>query len=255
MSFHQIDNSLGGDNFNIHTYSPTHWSPHFHRHGEIAHCLEGEVLVNVDGRDEILQAGQFALILPDQVHSYTSPRHNRVWIGVFAESYFGGFYKELNGRVGQSAVFSPDAACLTLLRPLLEHPTPYRLRAAIQLLAEQFLQQVPLQQQQDDLPSKIRQYVKEHHTEPITLITLASRLGYEYHYLSRRFHKAYGMNFKEYVNLFRFRRAVELLADNKNITEVALESGFGSLRSFHLTFSRLAGCSPTEYKKRTASSV
>lgn len=250
MVLHQADNSLGGEHYNLHTYSPVRWQPHFHRSGEIALCLAGEALVTVDGREEILGAGDYALILPDQIHSYETPREATVWIGVFAENFFGGFFKELDGRVGERSAFRPDGETHHLIQKLLDTPTPHRLRAAIQLLAEQFLQSVPLQQKKDDLLSRIQQYVAGHHAEAISLQTLAEALGYEYHYLSRCFHKRMGINFKEYVNLFRFQRSLELLTTDKSITLIAEECGFGSLRTFHQVFSRLAGCSPTEYKKK-----
>ena len=62
--------------------------------------------------------------------------------------------------------------------------------------------------------------------------------------------KTMGMSFAEYLSLFRHRRALELLEDGElSITEIASESGYGSLRSFHLHFARLQGCTPSEYKR------
>ncbi|MBQ6946955.1 MAG: helix-turn-helix transcriptional regulator [Clostridia bacterium] len=250
MVFHQLDNSLEGKHYNLFTYQPVHWQPHFHRHSEIARCLEGEAILTVDGKEERLRAGDCALIFPDQVHSYETPCDARVWIGVFSESYLGNILKELDGRVGAKSVFPLSAETTALIDGLLANPTPYRLRAAVQLFAGEFFEKVPLQDHRDKLLANIQKYVKEHYTEAITLRSLADVMGYEYHYLSRCFHKQLGLNFKEYVNLFRFRKAQQLLAQNKSVTEVAMESGFSSLRTFHMTFSRLAGCSPTEYRKK-----
>ena len=206
----------------------------------------------MEGRQEPLRAGEYALILSDQIHGYETPHQAKVWVGVFSADYFGPFLKELGSRRGKSSVFTPDKDAAALIKELFaqQNRSPYRLRAALQLFAEQYIKHVPLRQAEDDLLLRIRDYVKEHYSEPLTLQSLAADLGYEYHYLSRCFHKRLGINFKEYVNLFRFHKALQLLQERKSVTDIALESGFGSLRTFDLVFSRLAGCTPSEYKKR-----
>ena len=251
--FHQADNSLGGDSYNIFIYEPTiFWHPHFHRNIEAVLCLEGNCRLTVDGRTEILSAGDYALILPEQIHAYETPERARVWVGVFSPDYFGVLHHLLRHGRPDGFVFHPEQAADRLIRSFLlaKDPSPLQLSAVLTLAADCFLSALPsLPRHKNDPAERIRAYVEEHYSTPLTLRETADALGYEYHYLSRLFRKTMGMSFAEYLSLFRHRRALELLEDGElSITEIASESGYGSLRSFHLHFARLQGCTPREYQ-------
>ena len=58
------------------------------------------------------------------------------------------------------------------------------------------------------------------------------------------------MNFAEYLNTCRYSAAVDgLLSTDKPITQVAMESGFQSTRTFNDVFLRKTGISPAQYRK------
>ena len=83
----------------------------------------------------------------------------------------------------------------------------------------------------------------------ITMKDLARSLGYEYHYFSQLFHKHFKMNFKDFLNVFRFERACELLSKKDcSITEVYEKCGFSSLRNFNRVFKELSGVTPHTYQ-------
>ncbi len=66
---------------------------------------------------------------------------------------------------------------------------------------------------------------------------MAESCGYDAHYLSRIFSSNVGINFKRVVNSYRLDYARTLLQETGlSITEVALASGFGSVRSFNRAF-------------------
>ena len=91
-------------------------------------------------------------------------------------------------------------------------------------------------------------YISEHFREELTLGTLATALGYNESYLSRSFHRTFGISFGKYLNMQRLREALALMREGKmSITECALESGFGSMRSFYRAFHEKFGCTPKEY--------
>lgn len=251
--YHQADNSLGGDSYNIFIYEPIiFWHPHFHQNIEVVLCLEGSCNLTVDGRSETLSAGDYALILPEQIHSYETPVYVRAWVGVFSPDYFGVLHHLLRHRRPDGFAFRPDQTTDRLICSFLlaKDPSPLQLSAALTLTADCFISALPsLPCQKNGPAERIRAYVEEHYSTPLTLRETADALGYEYHYLSRLFHKTMSMSFAEYVSLFRHRRALELLEDGElSITEIASESGYGSLRSFHLHFARLQGCTPGEYQ-------
>jgi AraC-like DNA-binding protein len=71
-------------------------------------------------------------------------------------------------------------------------------------------------------------------------------------HLSRIFHHATGLTFREYLTQVRIERAKSLLLNSgKSVTEIAYESGFQSLSQFHRVFRKVYGSSPGEMRSRT----
>jgi AraC-like DNA-binding protein/ligand-binding sensor protein len=74
-------------------------------------------------------------------------------------------------------------------------------------------------------------------------------------HLSRIFHHATGLTFREYLTQVRIERAKSLLLNSgKSVTEIAYESGFQSLSQFHRVFRKIHGVSPGEMRSKTAQS-
>ncbi|MCU0748093.1 MAG: helix-turn-helix domain-containing protein [Akkermansiaceae bacterium] len=79
-------------------------------------------------------------------------------------------------------------------------------------------------------------------TEDLHLSEVARHSGVSEGHLSRMFHHATGLTFREYVTQVRMEHATTLLAQtDKNITEIAYESGFQSLSQFHRVFRKVNG--------------
>ena len=58
------------------------------------------------------------------------------------------------------------------------------------------------------------------------------------------------MTLSEYVNLLRLSYAQALLMkDDANVLRVAMDSGFGSLSAFNKSFRKLAGMSPSDFRR------
>lgn len=96
----------------------------------------------------------------------------------------------------------------------------------------------------------IVEYIDQNYKSTISLATLAEHLGYEYSYFSKIFYKLFSMHFNDYINIYRFNEACTMLIESEmSITDISHESGFQSTRSFNNTFKKLAGVSPSEYRK------
>ena len=92
--------------------------------------------------------------------------------------------------------------------------------------------------------------IDAHAADPLTLDRLArdARLSI-YHFL-RVFSDIVGVTPHQYLVRARLRLAARLLEDDeRQITGVALESGFGDLSNFVRTFHRAAGVSPRRYRR------
>lgn len=64
------------------------------------------------------------------------------------------------------------------------------------------------------------------------------------------FKKSTGMTLNDYINLMRLSYAQALLMrDEASVLAVAMESGFGSLSAFNKSFRKIAGMSPSDFRR------
>jgi AraC family transcriptional regulator len=93
-------------------------------------------------------------------------------------------------------------------------------------------------------------WIDGHAAEPIDLQTMARQAGLSpYHYL-RIFSSSLGVTPHQYLVRRRLCRAAQLLADeDRPITQVSFETGFGDLSNFVRSFHRAAGVSPRGYRR------
>ncbi|TCP99522.1 AraC family transcriptional regulator with amidase-like domain [Sphingomonas sp. PP-F2F-A104-K0414] len=80
---------------------------------------------------------------------------------------------------------------------------------------------------------------------------MAGWSGLELRTFARRFHGATGLRPNEYHQRLRIEKAREMLETTTTpINQVAYDVGYGDPGSFRLTFSKLMGLSPRDYRKR-----
>ena len=93
-------------------------------------------------------------------------------------------------------------------------------------------------------------YLHSHFSEPITVAEAAAYVGYTPNYFNTCFREQIGIPFGEYLRQMRLGYGENLLRSSQMpVTEVAYESGFGSLSYFSRCFCKQYGISPQEYRK------
>jgi len=98
-------------------------------------------------------------------------------------------------------------------------------------------------QDEENLVSKIIEYIREHCHEEIKLETLAKTFGYSKNYFSNFFNKHFYMNLRECVNRFRIERAMKFIEQNgksMSLGTVAERCGFNSMNTFYRAYKRYA---------------
>lgn len=151
---------------------------------------------------------------------------------------------------------------------LLFHAAPTvvtdRYAALIQLLiffSEQLsaLAERLLHASRSDQPEAVKKacaHMRRHFDREITLDELSRAAGVSAHHLCTLFKEATGVTMIEYLNRERILQAKKrLLSRYARVSEVALDVGFGSLSQFNRCFSKYAGESPTEYRRRVLAPV
>ncbi len=95
------------------------------------------------------------------------------------------------------------------------------------------------------------EYIRTHYAAPLTLEQVAETLYVNPCYLSRIFHRQMGVSFRAYLRTVRLEAAADILArTNQLITDVALQTGFGSTSHFVSCFRQAYGVTPNVYRAR-----
>jgi AraC-like DNA-binding protein len=240
--------------FECITYENFRFLPHLHRHHELVQVLDGSLLVTVNGREQIVSAGDYAFVPSHAIHAYQSPSHSLCKVCVFSEDLIPAFSSEMRKKrvedftfrcrpcvaaLADEAIFTDESGVNLLLR-----------KGALYALAGEMQSQLTFSDAASTdlaLTERIIRYATEHFADNITLGTMALALGYDEHYLSRIFHRIIPMHFSAYINLLRVDAARELLErSNLTLAEIAMESGFGSIRSFNRVFLKVTGKRPRD---------
>lgn len=254
MIFHQPGNSRGNFNYNTYTYSDRGYAPHFHKNMELICVLDGAMSLTVNGTQYTVTVGQWALVLSNQIHSFSVPKDALVWVAVFSEEYVPAFSTQIKGKQGASAVFTPSKEVAGLLRcQLMEGECSRNMRKACFYAAcDEYASRTVLETRQEKgsfLVGQLLDWIAQHYTEDISLKQAADLFGYEYHYLSRLLNRSFAISFTQLLAGYRVEHALQLLqTTDLPVTRIAELSGFQSIRSFNLSFKNLTGKTPQDYR-------
>lgn len=260
MIFHQTFNSQDSGYYDHRIFRQFSIPPHFHRGYELLYVFYGQLDAIIDGRKCQLTADDFALCLSNEVHTLQPVGDTRYWVGVFSSDFVPDFHKTVQGKTGKDPVFRLDGSILSFLQEHILHgrnnddPEPHLLSAGLILACGEYLKQVELIERNNKeyaLMNTIADYIRQHFREKLTLKDVSTALGYDYYYFSRLFYQIFSMKFSDYLNSCRYAEAVDALRNSdKPITQIAMDSGFQSIRSFNDVFLRKTGLSPAQYRKQ-----
>ena len=225
-----------------------------HLHGclEVSFCVSGTVEVTLEGICHILRAGQGILIPPNRVHSYHTADTSEYHTILFSRDLLPDF----------SAMFShkkPLRCTFWMGEPLKQHllafyrsdRTLFGGKSLLYRMAETFLQDNGFTEDDaadEDMTMKILSYMQDNLSEELSLQTVAEHLGYNYYYISKRIRQIFSMPFTALLSQYRVAKAKMLLdSGNYTVSQAALASGFGSIRTFNRIFHNLTGLTPSQY--------
>ncbi|HEY9062710.1 MAG TPA: AraC family transcriptional regulator [Pseudobacteroides sp.] len=102
----------------------------------------------------------------------------------------------------------------------------------------------------NDKINNIIQYINNNLNGDVSLETLSSRFFLSKYHLLREFKKNTGYTVHRYIQQKRLIIARELLKDNKLVTDVCSQCGFGDYSNFIRAFRKEFGISPKKYSKK-----
>lgn len=142
--------------------------------------------------------------------------------------------------------------------------SPYRelemkwrfMRVLNQLLEEVGYRYDNRQKEQDKAILRICSFLEHNLYRDVTLEEIERLYHLDRSYLGRLFHQRYGTSIIRYHQMIRVNRSKELLMyTNATVTEIAEEMGFANVSDFSRTFKRMAGISPSNFRRNALPAV
>lgn len=94
------------------------------------------------------------------------------------------------------------------------------------------------------------EYIRENVAENIRLESLAEIARLSPFHLNRTFSAQIGLPPHQFQNQLRIEKSIELLAEKRNLAEIALETGFSDQSHFNRFFKRYTGVTPKRFLTR-----
>lgn len=104
----------------------------------------------------------------------------------------------------------------------------------------------------EQIIGRMKTYIREHLSEPLTLSKLSGIVNYNDTYISRLFKQVTGIRLSEYITQERVEKSKELLSGTtETIQNIAAMVGFDTAQYFSNVFKKSTGMSPNEYRRTT----
>lgn len=97
---------------------------------------------------------------------------------------------------------------------------------------------------------QVYRHVEEHFKDSIDTNAIAKKVNLSVPAFCRYFKNATKLTYTDFVNQYRINYAKKFLLQDKNVTEACFETGFENLSYFNRTFKKIAGESPSKFKKK-----
>lgn len=256
-----------------------------HRHDflEFSYVLSGTGSESINGIAHPMQPGTFTFVLPFQFHDIQADPGSplvlvncmfgiNIFMEIGLESGLNRLLEEADQNSSPYARFSGEEEA-DMRRKLLDMTAEYKgnrkWRAAMlkSSLAEVLIRFDRLRDHMDSDKSaapaahasspkekqisRVVHHLHTHYREPLALADLASQYELSPSRFSEWFKHATGQTYLHFLHDVRLRHGCALLTTtDMTITEIALEIGYGSYKTFTRIFHEKKGITPSAYRRR-----
>lgn len=254
-----------------------HVACHWQEDAELLSIKSGKVLLQIDGKQQTLMAGDVACINPHQLHgirgltadtaydAYVFPLQHLLFANAECDQ-LQYTHQLAEGKIGFPLLLPSESEACRLVQDILrldqERPPAHQLmiKANLLLLIGALAQDnafIPLQpSRQSDLCRTILDYIHHHYMEKCSVADIATTVGLSPSYFSAFFTRHFAQRYSDYLLSYRIEQAdAMLLRTEKPITEIALATGFGSSSHFIQCFRKQKGVTPLVYRSQKSLAV
>ena len=122
----------------------------------------------------------------------------------------------------------------------------------VNLLCQVIRRTVPVKDDSatDSIIQEVLAYINTHYTQSLRINDLAHRFGVSESYLSHEFAKFTNRSLYDYILYKRVTLARRQMLGNDSLNTIAYQCGFNDYSNFLRSFTRIAGISPSKYRKQ-----
>ena len=253
---------------------------HCHTEVEFLRVTDGNMDAHVNGIHYNLNAGDMLMIVSGDLHSIQYSSHRRMVIQFKIDILEGQYNSDdisnifdrmhtlqrVSRKWEQSACEKVSAILddLEVAKNTLTG-TEYRLRVCSRLSALVDICYSDISQSEKQTEKslimrnkkallkieKLFSYIHANYSRKITIGEIAAVLHYSPNYFTKVWKKYMGTSFHAYLNEYRVNKATVLLKNTDNsVTDIALETGFDSIKTFNRVFKNIMGANPSEFRKK-----
>ena len=250
------------DGVAIECKKPVHIPPHLHDAVEMIYVTSGTVELGVGQELYHMEQGDFAVVFPNVIHHYQvfgTGKNEGIYI-YMEPAMLPFYYDDLQKFSPQYPIIEKKNLSndiVNAIHALLDTECDNRMliQAYTQVILALVFSSMKMTEKEyvggNDIIYKAVEYVAKNFREVLYLEKMAYDLGVSKYVLSRMFAKTFHCNFNQYINGVRLNYATAFLKNShESITDICLDCGFESQRTFNRVFKEKYKMSPREYRKR-----
>ena len=222
--------------------APRHsYGPAVREYTLIHFVKKGEGILQKNGKEYPIHAGEAFIILPKEVTVYTASEGDPwsyTWVG---------FDGALSQRFAElEPVFSYQKNWADEMIKVYDYDgtREYKL---VSLLFEMFAEFFTPKKPSNHYVRRVNDYIQSMYMQQIRVEQIAKMMNLDRRYLSRIFKEKMGKSIQEYLIFVRMEAAKKLLENGVTVAEAAQLCGYEDVCNFSKMFKRLFGVSPRKW--------
>lgn len=271
--FYENRSSTLYDNIKVSIYENENlnYLAHWHNDAEINYVKEGTIFIGVNNEKYSLSKGDMAIFNSGDIHYFETKELTSKVITLVFNTEFIGLSSNWppKGRftspfVSKRIIESSELVNIEkLLDKILKEYTTrndyYELfiKSSLSEICGLLLRNLDTESQKHNnnfskvrIMQKVFSYIEDNYQTDISLRSIANHFNIDPYNLSKNFNLITGINLKTYINTLRLLKAEDMILNtSKDITDIALDSGFNSIRSFNRAFKQIKGYPPSSLRR------
>lgn len=226
----------------IRTYFNCSVNKHFHQSIEIIYCHEGILKVKCGADEYVIEKDEIAFFPSYFPHEIKCLKQSASTTFIIPYNYFKPFVDNKNyllyGKLADKTFNKLIERYIDDMDIGIDDQPSLLIQGYINVILGQIAEHYPASETNGikiELMMQVINYIDRNSKEKITLDGISKEFGYSKYYFSRLFNKTFNCTLNYYVNQVRKNKVLLEVDKDKNVTDVILDNGFGSICTFYRT--------------------